>query len=301
MKSTIYQRIIFGGFAAVLLACGGSEKPQQEEPEQIEEVSLEEANENGLGQSLLKIDKEIFSLPSPVQTAILLKKNTIEYNESLLNDPEAAKRYINQFQKSLNMGVYGADLAYLSNFNNTQSKLDYFKVVEQMVNELDIRSHIDQSLIDRFAKNIDVPDSLYVLNAELFNAADRYLKENNEADVAALILTGGWVESMHLTLGSAELNEDLRNRVGEQVGAARSLAKLLSNLDSDLSAELLQRMKGLVDEFDALQYNYTYVKPITDASERVTYLNSRSSVDMTDDQLEAIRSKVEEVRAFIIQ
>lgn len=301
MKSTIYQRIIFGGFAAVLLACGGSEKPQQEEPEQIEEVSLEEANENGLGQSLLKIDKEIFSLPSPVQTAILLKKNTIEYNESLLNDPEAAKRYINQFQKSLNMGVYGADLAYLSNFNNTQSKLDYFKVVEQMVNELDIRSHIDQSLIDRFAKNIDVPDSLYVLNAELFNAADRYLKENNEADVAALILTGGWVESMHLTLGSAELNEDLRNRVGEQVGAARSLAKLLSNLDSDLSAELLQRMKGLVDEFDDVQYNYTYVKPITDASERVTYLNSRSSVDMTDDQLEAIRSKVEEVRAFIIQ
>lgn len=301
MKSTIYQRIIFGGFALALIACGGTETPQQEEPEQIEEVSIEEANENGLGQSLLKIDKEIFSLPSPVQTAILLKKNTIEYNESLLNDPESAKRYINQFQKSLNMGVYGADLAYLSNFNNTQSKLEYFKVVEQLVNELDIRSHIDQSLIDRFAKNIDVQDSLYALNAELFNAADRYLKENNEADVAALILTGGWVESMHLTLGSAELNEDLRNRVGEQVGAARSLVKLLSNLDDELSATLLERMKGLVNEFDALQYNYTYVKPITDATERVTYLNSRSSVDMTEEQLTAIRAQVEEVRAFIIQ
>lgn len=300
MKTIMYQRFLFGGLALALLACGDSEKPS-DSTDQVEEVSIDEANDNAIGQSLLKIDKEIFSLPSPVQTAILLKKNEIEYNESLLNDVESSQRYINRNQKSLNMGVYGADLAYLSNFNNTQKKLDYFKVVEGLVDELDIRANIDQSLIDRFAANVDIQDSLYALNAELYNAADRYLKENNEADVAALILTGGWVESMYLTLGSSDLSDDLRNRVGEQAGAARSLLKLLENIEDTQTNELRRKLGKLVDSFDDLTYNYTYVKPITDASERVTYLNSRSSVDISDEQLDAIKSGVDEVRAYIIQ
>lgn len=295
----IHALLYLACISLVFSSCGsgGEEKPVMEP----EEVSLDEANSNAMGQSLLKIDKEIFSLPSPVQTAILLKKNAIEYNEDLLNSTESEKRYINRFQKALNMGVYGADLAYLSNFNNTQLKLEYFKVVEKMVNDLDIRNNIDQGLIDRFAANIDRQDSLYALNAELFNAVDRYLKQNEETEIAALILTGGWIEALHLTLGVTTANVELRNRVGEQAIAAKSLIRLLSRIEDPQVKELSKRMQPLVDAFSRLEMSYEYVKPITDASNRVTYLNSRSSVDINDDQLAEIKKAIAEVRSFITQ
>jgi hypothetical protein len=300
MKANRIQFFLYLTCVSMLFAACGSEGGDKQVTEPGE-VSLDDANNNAMGQSLLKIDKEIFSLPSPVQTAILLKKNAIEYNEDLLNDTQSEKRYINRFQRALNMGVYGADLAYLSNFNNTQLKLEYFKVVEKIVNDLDIRNNIDQSLIDRFAANIDKQDSLYALNAELFNAVDRYLKQNEETEVAALILTGGWIEALHLTLGVTTANVELRNRVGEQAIAAKSLISLLSRIEDPQVKELSTRMLPLVDALGRLEMTYEYVKPITDASNRITYLNSRSSVLINDAQLAEIKKAIADVRAFIIQ
>ena len=286
--------------ALLFSACGGSEQPADAGDSGTEEVSIDDAN-NAIGQGLLKLDREIFSLPSPVQTAILLQKNAVQYNEGLVNGVNAESRYLNRTQKALNMGVYGADLAYLSNFNNTQLKNDYLRVVEKIATDMDIRNHIDQSLIDRFALNIDNRDSIYSLNAELFNSVDRYLKESGESHIAALILTGGWVEGMHITLGSAMSNAEIRNRVGEQASAARSLRKLIMRMEDPALKELETMLADLDERFQALDVNYTYVKPITDASERVTYLNSKSSVAMTDDQLKAITEQVNAIREFIIR
>ena len=286
--------------ALLFSACGGADQPADAGDSGTEEVSIDDAN-NAIGQGLLKLDREIFSLPSPVQTAILLQKNAVQYNEGLVNGVNAESRYLNRTQKALNMGVYGADLAYLSNFNNTQLKNDYLRVVEKIATDMDIRNHIDQSLIDRFALNIDNRDSIYSLNAELFNSVDRYLKESGESHIAALILTGGWVEGMHITLGSAMSNAEIRNRVGEQASAARSLRKLIMRMEDPALKELETMLADLDERFQALDVNYTYVKPITDASERVTYLNSKSSVAMTDDQLKAITEQVNAIREFIIR
>lgn len=284
----------------LITSCGDGSDKKPDPLTEPDEISLDDAN-NALGQGLLKLDREIFSLPSPVQTAILLKKNSVDYEESLVNPVSAEKRYVNRTQKSLNLGVYGADLAYLSSFNNTQLKLDFLKVIEKMATDMDIRSHIDQSLIDRFAQNLDVRDSLYTLNAEIFSAVDRYLKESGESHIAALILTGGWVEAMHLTLGSAITNLEIRGRVGEQASAARSLAKLIRKIDDPQLDELGQHLDRLVESFSDLNRKYEYVKPITDPSERMTYLNSKSSVEINDEQLAEIKRGISTVRSYIIQ
>lgn len=302
MKSSIYKVYApwLMGCALLLSACGGGEQATESDTAATEEVSIDDAN-NAIGQGLLKLDREIFSLPSPVQTAILLQKNAVAYDESLINDISSEARYLNRTQKALNLGVYGADLAYLSNFNNTQLKTDYLRVVEKIATDMDIRNHIDQSLIDRFAINIDNRDSIYSLNAELFNSVDRYLKESGESHIAALILTGGWVEGMHITLGSAMSNKEVRNRVGEQASAARSLRKLIMRMEDPALSDLEKMLAELSESFQELGFNYTYVKPITDAAERITYLNSKSSVTMTDEQLATITERVNAIRNYIIQ
>ena len=300
MKRNIYPT--FGSvvlFTALLAGCAEPEPKGQEE--EAQEISVEEANDNAITSKLLKLNSEIFSLPSPIQTAMILRKNEIEYNEKLLNNPENAERYINQFQQAVNMGVYGADLAYLSNFNNSQLKLDYFKTVEELSQKLDIRSSIDQSIIDRFAANIENRDSLYLLNAELFKTADKYLKENSDKDLASLILAGGWVEAMHLTMDAAFDIPDLRSRIGEQGTAAQSLKNLLADNPSPQAKELGDMLGELSASFEGMKLSYEYVKPITDGTEKVTYLNSKSSVEVTDEQLQAVQTKIAEIRNYITQ
>lgn len=298
-RKTYFVPFLAAGFMLSLASCGeGGETPAENTT--TDEISIDDAT-SGVGENLLKLDREIFSFPSPVQAALLLKKNAVEYDESLLNPLENERKYINRIQKSLNLGVYGADLAYLSNFNNTQSKVDYYQVIDKLTGDLDVRSSLDQSLLDRFAKNIEERDSLYALNAELFNSVDRYLKENDENHVAALVLTGGWVEALHLTLGTSDMNEEIRNRIGEQKTAVRSLKRLLMKIEDPLLDDLVASLKKLDQAFENVSFSYEYVKPITDANERVTYLNSKSSVVMSDEQLQEIAQALAEVRAYITQ
>lgn len=301
MKRTIHPLLATTAAFGLLFASCGDEPKDTNVEDVTQEVSVEEANENAVTSKLVKLDSEIFSLPSPVQTAVLLSKSEIPYNDALLNPVEKLNSYMNQSSQALNLGVYGADLAYLSNYNNAQLKLDYFKVVEDLATELNIRNNIDQSLIDRFASNIDSRDSLYKLNANLFKAADQYLKQNDEEEVAALVLSGGWIEALHLSMQAAESNDAMRNRIGEQGTAVRSIVNLLKRSTEPSTLELAAKMAALAELFEGLNMTYTYVKPIPDASQRISYLNSKSKVELSDEQLALIAVQVDAIRNMIIQ
>lgn len=301
MKRTIHPLLATTAAFGLLFASCGDEPKDTNVEDVTQEVSVEEANENAVTSKLVKLDSEIFSLPSPVQTAVLLSKSEIPYNDALLNPVAKVNSYMNQSSQALNLGVYGADLAYLSNYNNAQLKLDYFKVVEDLATELNIRNNIDQSLIDRFASNIDSRDSLYKLNANLFKAADQYLKQNDEEEVAALVLSGGWIEALHLSMQAAESNDAMRNRIGEQGTAVRSIVNLLKRSTEPSTLELAAKMAALAELFEGLNMTYTYVKPIPDASQRISYLNSKSKVELSDEQLALITVQVDAIRNMIIQ
>ncbi|MEO0405221.1 MAG: hypothetical protein AAF193_10150, partial [Bacteroidota bacterium] len=109
------KSLLFIGIIA-LASCGGSDDPQ--ETKTPEEPVIEVNNDNAVGGSVVKMDGEIFSIPSPVQTAILFKKLKVPYHSDILNSLDNAPTYTTRFQKALNLGVYGADLAYLSNYED---------------------------------------------------------------------------------------------------------------------------------------------------------------------------------------
>ena len=51
----------------------------------------------------------------------------------------------------------------------------------------------------RFQGNMENRDSLLIMVSQLNSLSDEYLKENESEDVSALILYGGWVESLYFT------------------------------------------------------------------------------------------------------
>lgn len=253
------------------------------------------------GSGTLKLDGQIISIPSPNQLAILVRQSNVPFKQEQLHDLKKSDYYLSEQKKALNLGIYGADLAYIANFDKGQLANDYFDAVGKVAGELEILDHIDGKLVSRLSNNISNRDSVLRLSSQFFHSADRYLKNNKRTDLAGLVLLGGWVESIHFASEAASSNEDVRRRIAEQKHACASLTNLLTKINDPALENLVEQMKELNDIYADLQATYSYSKPITDAKEKTTYITSKSTVNMDQKQLEAVSNRIEAIRSIIIQ
>jgi hypothetical protein len=53
--------------------------------------------------------------------------------------------------------------------------------------------------------------------------------------------------------------------------------------------------------FAQLESTYSYRKPIVDAETRTTYINSKTSVTVSDELLQSITAQIAKVRTLIIE
>lgn len=163
--------------------CDGEEKPKTE---QVVETKVDHSNS-----TLLTVNGEIFSIPSPIQTAFLIKQVGSNYNKEMLNSAKKSSDYSTKFKKALNLGIYGADLGYVTIYDQTQDALSYLQSVRKLADDLGISGAFDNSLAERFEKNMGIQDSILVLVSDAYRASDNYLKNNEKNDMGVLILAGG--------------------------------------------------------------------------------------------------------------
>lgn len=289
-----------GLFALCILflsACAEGNK-KADETEKDSTKTVEKKNSN-----LLEMEGKVFSIPSPIQTAFLLKKSGAEFTPSLLNPTSNVDNYATTDAKAINMGIYAADLAYATIYGRNQEAISYMAVNQKLATGLGLQSLFNNTLINRFKNNIGNEDSLLVLVSEAFKNADHYLKSNKQNDVSVMILAGGWIESLHLatSLVMESDNEAVKSRIGEQKITIDNLIQLLLPYsESKMAAQLVNELNELKDIFAEIKFTYTYEEAETKADQKLTLINSKSTVEMTKEQLQAITTKVEEIRNNII-
>lgn len=258
--------------------------------------------ENADGQQVLNVGGKVFNVPSPVQTALAIRKAGLKYQKDLTLVVEKGDAATGKVQQSLLLGAYGADLAYVTVHNDGQRALATMQAIEKLAAKLEISNAFDRSTVDRFKGNLGNEDSLLVMSGSAFRAADSYLKNNDRHDVSTLVLAGGWVESLHLTLAdpNAAKDQSLVDRIGEQRGTLDNLVGLLSSTDADGSAAaLIAELKKLQGHFAGVTSTYVYETPVTDRATKTTFINSKSSVSISPATLEAIAASVAAVRSLI--
>src|SRR5690554_868852 len=265
----------------------------------IKSVELDSTKTN-----LVNIAGKLFSIPSPIQTAILIKKSGAAYNREALNNPVNSSNYSTKNLRALNLGVFGTDMAYASLYDDNQQSLRHFKAIENLADELAIKGALSPSLFKRLGSNVGNADSLLLLSGKFYESADQYLKENERYDLASLILAGGWVEATYLTaLAANSGSSDARKRLAEQQKSIGTLCELLRSTgdDSIKSGSTLMQLDSLNGIYREVKSAYTYRKPETDAERKITVITSESSFDLTDEQLAEITARINRIRASITQ
>ncbi len=249
--------------------------------------------------SLVRLNNQIFSIPSPIQTALLIKKSGYTYNKDILNKSDNYSRYDTKYKKALNLGIYGADLGYISLYDQTQDAISYMASVEKLANDVGVASVFNGDLLKRFQTNMGNHDSLLAMVSEAFRRSDAYFKDNRQQDVSALILIGGWIESLYFaTKANSQSNQqEVVRRIAEQKISVQNLIKMLSVYsDKPDYAELIKKLTELSTVFDNVEFVYNYVPPTTDDKNKMTNINSTSDVKITPEQLKDITEKVAAIR-----
>jgi hypothetical protein len=274
----------------LFVSCGGDKT--KEKTEEIVEVA------DTIKTTQFNISGELFSVPSPIQTALLIQKSGITYDKAVLNASNKVNTFSTDYSRSLNLGIYGADLGYVSLYNQTQDAIGYLASVKQLADKLGISAAFDATTMERIQKNMTNKDSMMVLVGIAYRSSDAYLKSNQRNDVSSLILTGGWIESLYFSTSAfkSKPNDDLKYRIAEQKQTLTSLIKILGSNSSPEVVELTKELTDLGKVYDGIQFKYTFVEPTTDAEKHVTYINSTTEVTVSPEQIAQISEKIKSIR-----
>jgi hypothetical protein len=248
-------------------------------------------------------DGKLFSVPSPIQTALLIKSANLDFNEKLLNSEDKVSTYNEIVSKSLNLGIYGADLGYVTLYDQNAKALNYLNAVEALSNDLGMGGAFDADFLTRFEKNSNNEDSMLVILTEAFRKGDSFLKENERKNISALILTGGWIESMYFAanLYKASNNIAILNRIGEQQQSLVTIIDILNEYNENTeNDEILAQLNELNEVFSKIKMDYNYVEPETDQNRRITTIKSGMNIEFEDGLFEIILEKVNEIRGSIV-
>jgi hypothetical protein len=257
-------------------------------------------------QEQLNTAKRIFySLPSPLETAMLIKNAGAIYNEELLNPTGNTSRYITSRSKALNLGVYSTDLSYASLFDQTQATLDYIAAAKEMADGLNILDAISEETVKFLEDNINNREAVIDVISETLMNSSSFLKENGLEATASVILVGGWMEGLFIATNLVKENDIKGNKLVERIVDQKLSLDIMINLleqssnDADAMA-VLGDVRALKEIFDKITIEQGEVTAVEDPDSNVTTLKSESSIKISRDVFLELKSKVAEIRTSYI-
>ncbi len=199
---------------AVLLTGCGSDKQKSGSGE----ITLDATELDGdLLQDINSAKQIFYSLPSPLETAMLLKSAGALYDEELLNPADNTSNYTTNKSMALNLGIYTTDLSFASLYDQTQTSIQYMNAAKQMADGLGILDAIDANTMERLEENINNRDMIMDIISETFMNSSSFLTENERPALASIVLVGGWIEGLHIATNLVGDDDIEDNKLVERI------------------------------------------------------------------------------------
>jgi len=240
----------------------------------------------------------------PVEMAHLFDQVGANYYPDILNPSDNLTRYDSPVKVSLNLGVYGADLSYVKMFQRKDHSVKYLSAIHAMSAELEIPEHYYDDLLDNLEVYVSNKDSLAKVSVTLFKTVDEYLRSTGNGSAAALIMMGGWVESLYISTQiyqNDQQNIRLMEKISEQKYSLNSLISLMSNYHNEPEiTEYLLMLKNLRRSYDKFEI-YFKVEDVDVDTINKKISASKYYIDASPEQILEISNKLSALRNRIIR
>jgi hypothetical protein len=268
--------------ALLLPGCGSKgKKAESKEPENKVTV------DNAQAQQDVKQARRIFdALPSPLESAMLIKSAGAKFDKTYLNPIVNADKYTTNRSRALNLGVYTCDLSFASLYDQTQLIIDYMNAAKKMATGLGIMDAINQATIDKLEENINNTEVIMSVVSETFLNSNSYLADNDQPAIASIVLVGGWIEGLYIATQLVDVKDFNGNRlVGTIIDQKLSIQILLNLLENNKEnpaiGDLITQMAQLKVAFDKINISTKPIRTEIDKKTNVTILKSEVTTDMS--------------------
>ena len=274
------------------------------------EATKEKAKKEEMSNDAIK--DIIRKIPSPLEMSNIVKKSGVAFSKDMLSDANKVSNYSTNFQKALNLGIYGADLGCINVYEKTHLSMGYVEAVKLLSDELKIGQFFDFATLQRLVNNTKDSDSLLYISTLGFASMHNYLNDRDRSHLSVLILVGGWIESVYIAGNITSIDStadffnqypDLADRIGEQKLILGDILNLLTQYE-DLPGfgDLVTRFTELREIYERVNIIYKYHAP--EIWEEVGMLvvqdKSEITVEIEPEHLKKILSKVQAMRNNIM-
>lgn len=296
------KKLLFPGVAVVAVAfsmtassCG---------PESDTDTAVDTTQVDTASTMTTVVTEDMIGVPSPSDIFEFMKTLGPKNGDgNLLNPIENEKKYASKKAQALNLGVYSADLLYASTFNVQDKVLGYFGTCMRMGTTLQVATGLTDKDKERISKNAGNADSLVAVGNDLYLSTFYNLEENGRGTELSLMLAGGWIESVYLSCNMVknfEKDKEIANKVAEQnLSLDNCIEFMTKNESNEDVASVLVQLKELKVLFDAVG-STAKEAPKQEDGKRMK-IGGGSKKDITKEQFEAIKKKVEEIRKGFIE
>lgn len=281
-------------------SCGEEVIPEKEE------IAIDVNVEDTVLLDIPELDPDMaYSVPTPNELFAVIKETGVLYDGTILNSPENIEKYSSKKIQALNFGVYFTDLAFASSFAENASILSYFGTIKVLSDDLGISNALDAAIYEKVEANLenDDADSLLFLSNDTYFQAYSYLEENERGSTLALIVLGGWIESLYImtNLGEYEEGSNLVARIGEQKLTVGNLMGFMMKYQDDSNvAEVMEELADIEELFWSFEEEEG--DDVTTAQEDDVYvLSGGSTIMVSAEQYEELKELVAELRKDIIE
>lgn len=279
---------------AFLTSCGGEDPVVEEAIEDVVEEIVPEGNES------------YYQIPSPDEMFGFIKESGLAFNGELLNSIKNVDSYSDPKMQALNFGIYSADLAYTAAFQEFNETTKYFGTVQKLADEIGITAAFDKSLIERATANLGDADSLVSMTNTSYFAVVEYLEQNEQGDKLGIIASAGWLETVYVIVNSIDYAKDKSavDRLADQKLALDNLLDYMAAYKENADvAEVLTWFNELELVFANLSEPETEKSGISfkKKEDGKMVLGGGSSISISEEQFNAIKDKVNEIRNNIVK
>lgn len=286
---------------SLFVGCKGGGKTASDEAK----ITIAQDNE-AIMRDIKQAEKIFNALPSPLESAMLIKSAGAQFNESLLNPVENVSSYVTNKAMALNLGAYTSDLCVASMYEQTQLLIDYMNAAKKMADGLGILDAIAQEDIDKLEENINDTEVIMSIVSATFMNSNSYLEDNGQPATAAMVLVGGWIEGLYVSTQLVDMSQFDGNKLVSRIIDQKLSIDILLNLldeskDNQNVSELISQIQDLKVVFDKINIQASPARPVYDEATNSTVLKSQVKTDMTPEVFTELSQKVTTIRNTFVK
>lgn len=274
------------GVSILLAACGGDRPANEQAPTLV--------IGEGEGGTLTILHQ----MPTPNELFLQVREMAGDGDRRLLNPAAQADRYATLRSRAVNFGIYSTDLVYASSFKLNVEVARYYLATKKLAEALGLNAVFTDAEFVRLESNLTRGDSLEVISNEVYLRAYERLQTGNMAPVLAMVLVGGWTESMYLMMRHGVAGGDtdaLRMRLAEQKSTLEHLIALTEAQSSDPEVSALRiRLQEILDIYDQVTIQRKPNAGRSSSGRQV--LGDDVRMEITDDKYRVLQEAVERLR-----